>query len=121
MISAKEMVESIRERLERLKNTPPRSFEPLQRDPRVEEAKRMISPESVFMKKVEKVMIQYGDVKKKMLSDSGQYLSLYYELKKAEEAFLALVNDPEVKFLDLPDVFMQKVEAMRLNILAKKK
>lgn len=115
------MVESIRERLERLRNTPTKSLEPLQKDPRVEEAKRMISPESVFMKKVEKAMMQHSDIKKKMLSDSGQYLSLYYELNKAEESFLSLVNDPEVKFLDLPDVFMQRVETMKHVILAKKK
>ena len=56
----------------------------------------------------------------KMLADSGQYLSLYHELKKAEKDFFALLDDPEIKFLDLPDVFVQKVNRMKKKILNQK-
>ena len=115
------MVESIRERLQRLQNTPSRPIEPLVRDPGAQEVRKILSPESVFMKKVEMVMTQYAEIKRKMLSDSGQYLSLYYELHKAEETFVTLVEDPEVKYLDLPEVFLQKVDALKQNILAKMK
>ncbi len=115
------MVETMKERLERLKAKPIRVREPLTRDELSPNPSRaLLTPESVYMKKVEKVMKNHAETKRKMLSDSGQYLSLYYELKKAEDDFLALLSDHEVKFLDLPDAFLQKVMTMKEKILARR-
>jgi len=116
------MVEEMKARLRRIKQRPVRVREPLSRDELgIEPRKKLISPESVYMKKVEKVISKHGETKRKMLSDTGQYLSLYHELKKSEDDFLALLNDPEVKFLDLPDVFLRKVADMKQEILNKRK
>ena len=115
------MAESMKERLERLQRSTRAVRQPLTRDeldPRP--SQKLITPESVYMRKVEKVMTRHANTKKKMLADTGQYLSLYHELKKLEEDFLALLDDPEIKFLDLPRVFVQKVNAMKARILNKK-
>ena len=115
------MIESVRERLERMQNKPRRVAPPLSKDeldPRPE--KVLLSPESVFMRKLEKVMKRISELKKKMNSDSGQYLSLYYDLKKAEQEFLELVDHPEVQYLDLSDIFMSKVKELKKEINNKK-
>tara|TARA_Y100000310_G_scaffold313633_1_gene362197 strand:- start:723 stop:1073 length:351 start_codon:yes stop_codon:yes gene_type:complete len=115
------MSESVRERLERMQNSPRRVAPPLSRDeinPRLE--KVLLSPESVFIRKIEKVMKRIECLKKKMNSDSGQYLSLYYDLKKAEIEFLELINHPEVQYLDLSDIFMSKAKALKKEIENKK-
>jgi len=111
----------VRERLEKLKNQSYRPGLPLSEDeinPRPE--KVLLSPESIFMKKIEKLMKKIVGVKQKMHSDSGQYLSLYYDLKKFETEFLETVDDPEIQYLDLPDIFVQKIDEFRQKIKNKK-
>ena len=116
------MSESMKDRLRKIKQQPIRVRQPLSRDELgLEPVKKLISPESVYMKKVEKVISKHAETKRKMLSDTGQYLSLYHELKKAEDDFLALLDDPDVKFLELPDVFVQKVRLIRDQITNKRK
>ncbi len=116
------MVESIRERLERLKNAPPKVTLPLSDQERSTptERKPMITPESVYMRKVEKLIANLESMKARMKSDSGQYLSMYYDLKKAEKEFLESIEEPEAKFYDLPDAFLHRVAAIREKIETKK-
>jgi len=111
------MSEHMRNRLERLKQNPVNVRRPLtvdDLDP--QPSKRLITPETVYMRKVERVMMKHTETKRKMLSGSDQYLSLYHELKKAENDFLDLLADPEIKYLDLPDVFLQKIEEMKKKL-----
>lgn len=106
-------IETVRERLERLKKTPPSSWPPtihyVEREP-------IITPEAVFMRKAEKIINNLESIRKKMLSDTGQYLSLFYELKKAENEFINLLQEKEVKFLDLPENFVRKLEEIKAKI-----
>ncbi|MBT3324253.1 hypothetical protein HN681_04715 [archaeon] len=111
-------MDTVRERLERLKAKPRRVGLPLSEDeinPRPE--KVLLSPESIFMRKIEKLMSSITSTKKKMLADSGQYLSLYYDLKKQEKEFLETLDDPELQYLDIPDIFMQKINNMKKRII----
>ncbi len=114
-------MDSVRERLERIKSQPRKVGLPLSEDeinPKPE--KVLLSPESIFMRKIEKLMSSINSTKQKMLADSGQYLSLYYDLKKQEKEFLETLEDPELQYLDIPDVFMQKINAMKRNIIDQK-
>jgi hypothetical protein len=116
------MAETMRDRLSRVKESSPWVRKPLSEDElRPEPGAKRISPESVFMKKVEKVMKKHDETKKRMLSDSGQYLSLYHELKRAEQDFLFLYEDKERTFLDLPEVFEQKMDTMWEKVQGRKK
>ncbi len=115
-------MESMRDRLSRLKESDRVVRQPLSKDDLDPQPSRaLISPESIYMKKVEKVMKKHEQTKKNMLSDSGQYLSLYHELKKAEQDFLDLYEDHERKFLDLPAVFERKMDDMWEKITRRKK
>jgi hypothetical protein len=108
---------SVRERLEKLKNQP-RRVEPALRPNEIAPSaeKVLLSPESVFMRKVEKLMKGIDELKKKMHSDTGQYLSLYYDLKKAEQDFIEAVEDADMDYLDVPRVFLQKIEQYKSKI-----
>lgn len=99
-------METVRDRLERLKD-PYKKPEP------------QITPETIFMRKVEKAIQKIESIRKKMLSDSAQYLSLFYELRKAEDEFLMLLDDKEMKFLDLPDSFMKLIDSTKAKIRRK--
>ncbi|MSR86252.1 hypothetical protein EXS74_02560 [Candidatus Woesearchaeota archaeon] len=113
------MVDTMRDRLERLKNTPSqRNFEP-RRDERPREEK-LLTPETIFMKKADKLISTIEALRTKMHSGSDQYISLYQELKKAEEDFLALLQDPEVKTMDFPAAFVSKVDSTKKKLLTKK-
>ncbi|MDP3728102.1 MAG: hypothetical protein Q8R18_01475 [bacterium] len=111
------MVETVRDRLERMKNTPYGNYEPRREEPKEE---RFLTPESIYMKKVDKVIMQIETLRTKMHSGTDQYISLYQELKKAEEDFLALLQNPEDKFMDLPTAFSSRVESVKKKLLTKK-
>lgn len=117
------MAETVRERLERLKNQPSTPFrpnyQPVEERPRQEQPKPF-SPENLFMKKVEKVMNDIDILRKKMFSDSGQYLSLYYDYKKKEKEFLDIVESTETKNIDLPDFFVTRLEEFGTRLKSKK-
>ena len=98
------MADSMRDRLERLKNSNPDfNFEP-----RKEE--KLITPEALYMRKVEKAIQVVESLRNKMHSGTDQYLSLFHELKIAEAEFVAMIDDPETKFMDLPDLFLSRIE-----------
>jgi len=115
------MPETMRERLERLKNSSSGDFESLKKEeqPSITERK-FFSSETVYMKKVEKMIHQIESLRTKMHSGTDQYISLYQELKKAEEDFLSLTQDLEQKSMDLPAVFLSRVEEVKKKLLTKK-
>lgn len=113
------MAETVRERLEKLKNTPYHGGFESRRDERPREEK-LLTPETIYMKKVDKAIALVESLRTKMHSGTDQYISLYQELKKAEEDFLALLHDPEEKFMDLPSAFVNKVENTKKKLLTKK-
>lgn len=113
------MVETVRDRLEKLKNTPIQGAFESKRDEKPREEK-LLTPETIFMKKVDKAIMQVETLRSKMHSSSDQYITLYAELKKAEEDFLSLLNDPEQKFMDLPSAFVNKVENTKKKLITKK-
>ena len=117
------MVESIKERLERLQKSPPKVTLPFaeeEREVEVERRQPTITPETVYMRNIEKLMTNLETLKAKMKQDSGQYLSMYYDMKKAEKEFLDAINDPETKLYDLPDTFIHKVAILREKLANKK-
>lgn len=60
------------------------------------------------------------NLRTKMHSGTDQYLSLYLELKKAEDDFLLLLVDPERQYMDLPNSFLNRVEIVKKQLLTKK-
>ncbi len=116
------MVESMRDRLERLKNSPsPEPYEPRRREEAPSSERKFLSPETIFMKKAEKVMAEIESLRTKMHSGTDQYISLYQELKMAEDTFSKLFTDPEYKNMDFPTLFLSRVENTQKKLLTKKK
>jgi hypothetical protein len=108
------MADSMKDRLERLKNsTSDFTFEPKKEE-------KLITPEALFMRKVEKSIQSIDSLRSKMHSGTDQYLSLFHELKVAEAEFVSLLDDPETKFMDLPDLFLSRVENTKKKLLTKK-
>jgi hypothetical protein len=107
----------VRDRLEKMRDQP-RKVAPALRDDEMSSNtdKVLLSPETVFMRKVEKSMKIIDSLKKKMHGDSGQYLSLYYDLKRAEKDFLEAVENSDIEYLDIPHVFLQKVDKYKESI-----
>lgn len=113
------MADTMRERLERIKNTSSSgNFEPRREERRREE--KFLTPESQYMKKVDKVIAEIEAFRTKMHSGTDQYISLYQELKKAEEDFLELVKNPDQGFMDLPTAFTSRIESVKKKLLTKK-
>src|SRR3989338_3837906 len=112
-------METVRDRLVRLKNTPYQRVYESRREERPKEDK-FLTPESQYMKKVEKAIMQIEVLRTKMHSGTDQYISLYQELKKAEEDFLELLKNPEEKLMDLPTAFISKVDNSKKKLLTKK-
>jgi hypothetical protein len=111
------MSESMRERLERIKHKGSSVRMPLSNDDLdPQPMKKLLTPESVYMKKIDKLIHNLAGLKKKMHADSGSYLSLYYDLKKAEKELLEAIEDPEKQFMDLPEIWVQKIEDLKLKI-----
>ncbi len=98
------MVDSVRDRLEKLKTSDD----------------KLLTPEYIFIKKVEKSIFKMDSLRTKMTSGSDQYLSLYEELKDAEKEFLKLLDDPETKLMDFPSVFVSRVDMAKKKLLTKK-
>ena len=114
------MTDTMRDRLERLKNSSSQgNFESRARDEKPREEK-LLTPETIFMKKADKIISTIEGLRTKMHSGTDQYISLYQELKKAEEDFLALLQDPEVKMMDFPTAFVSKVDNTNKKLLTKK-
>ena len=108
------MADSMKDRLERLKNsTSDFTFEPKKEE-------KLITPEAIYMRKVEKTIQTVDSLRNKMHSGTDQYLSLFHELKIAEIEFVKLIEDPETKFMDLPDLFLSRVENTKKKLLTKK-
>ena len=114
------MGETMRERLERLKGTSSRDFESRKEEQFFSSEKKLLTPETIYMKKVDTVIATIEFLRTKMHSGTDQYLSLYHELKKAEADFIALLDDPENKFMDLPGIFINRVENTKKILLTKK-
>src|SRR3989338_9556206 len=104
------MADTMRDRLERLKNSSSSStfgFKTKEEQTPSKEGK-LLTPETVFMKKADKIISTIESLRTKMHSGTDQYISLYQELKKEEEDFLALLQDTEVKVMDFPPAFVSK-------------
>jgi len=109
-------MDTVRERLERLKNTPSYGS---YRDEQPKDNK-LITPENLFMKKVEKALASVEALRSKMHTGTDQYISLYQELKFAEDEFVKLLEDPESKYMDLPTAFTSRMESAKKKLLTRK-
>jgi hypothetical protein len=101
----------VRERLEKLKDRPTRGIPPMRRETPRDSV--LLSPEITFIRKIESLIKEIQVIRRKMRADSGQYLSLYYDMKKAKKVFLEAIEDPEMQYLDLSDVFLKRVNEMK--------
>ena len=107
-------METMRDRLEKLKNQRWGIPKPIDKD--VTGVHQKITPESLFMKKLDKSMSNIESIRKKVLADSNSYLSLFYELRKAEKEFLEILKEKEDKELMLPDHYLNKIEDVKNKI-----
>ena len=104
------MVDTVKERLDKMRYEPEN---PSSGD-------KLLTPETIFMKKVEKSIMKIDNLRTKMTSGSEQYISLYEELKEAEQDFCKLINDPETKFMDFPSIFVSRVDTAKKKLITKK-
>lgn len=114
------MGDTVRERLERLARG---SINAASKLPRlvdrpsipVDESKP-ITPSKVMIQKLETAIKVIEDYNAKMTKDSECYLSLFYDRKKAEQAFLALLKEAEEKEVSIPSPFMKRIESVKSKI-----
>jgi len=110
--------EYMKERLRRLKERPGWAFKPLDKEflNKMEPSKVIKTPETEMQNKIEKAMKKVEDIRNKM-KDASNYLSLYYDLKKAQDEFLQLVDEMENgNFLDFPDSFVKRVNNFKSGL-----
>jgi hypothetical protein len=109
-------MDTVRDRLERLKNTPSSGYY----KPEQPRESKLLTPESIHMKKVEKALATVEAIRSKMHTGTDQYISLYQELKFAEDEFVKLLDDPETKFMDFPTAFTSRMDNAKKKLLTKK-
>ncbi len=118
----REEVVSVRDRLESLKERPKlvrRPIEPTFPDMnKKEEGKKVITPESVMQKKIEKAMSKIEEYKKKMHNSPNSYLSLFYDLKQAEKDFLTLLEEADSKSVTFSGTTLSRIEKVKKQIRA---
>lgn len=110
----------VRDRLERLMKEKKPVFRPVddvlgEPEP-AEEKQKVITPEVQFQRKIDKAISNIESLKKRMNEGNGNYLSLIYDIRKAEDEFLSLLDKEEMQFLDLPEVFMKRIEETKAKI-----
>ncbi len=113
------MANTVRERLERLmKNAIPSDMiAKIQDRPQViPEDQKPITPSKLLLQRIEAAIKVIENYNSKMLKDSECYLSLFYDRKKAEQAFLALLKEAEEKEVSIPSPFMKRIEAVKSKI-----
>lgn len=108
---------TIRERLEKLKETPTprkqdffaeRFFPAEQKEP------PKLSVDSIFQSKLEKAMLNIEKLNKKMTE--GSFLALYSELKQAEMKFLELIEESKKRNLMFSDQFKKRVAEIEKKV-----
>lgn len=108
-------METVRERLEKMRNTPSSGYR--EEQPR---ENKLLTPESIYMKKVERALAVVEALRSKMHTGTDQYISLYQELKFAEDEFVKLLEDPDRKFMDLPSVFLNRMDTANKKLITRK-
>ncbi len=85
---------------------------------RPEPEKKIITPESVFIKNVESIIKKIEEIKAKMKNDTEMYLSNYSDLQRLERKFIELINkeEEEIKFMDLPELFLKRLEKTKSSL-----
>jgi len=109
---------TVRERLENLKKKSrdvPKILESVPERERRPVGDGMYTFERVFQQKVDKAIKKIGFLKEKM-EDSENFLNLFYDLKRAEEEFLKLLEEAEKRKLDFPDNFKNQIEEVKSQI-----
>lgn len=104
------MADTVKERLDKMRYEPQN---PSNGD-------KLLTPETIFIKKAEKAILKMDNLRTRMTSGSEQYLSLYEELKDAEKEFTTLLDNPETKFMDFPSIFVSKVDNAKKKLVTKK-
>ncbi|MFH0752832.1 MAG: hypothetical protein V1914_04540 [archaeon] len=113
------MGDTVRERLERMmRNSVPINRIPMLQDrpKQVPDEQKPITPSKLMIQKIEASIKVIEDYNAKMLKDSECYLSLFYDRKKAEQAFLEVLKEAEEKEVSIPSPFMKRIEAIKSKI-----
>ena len=103
---------TVRERLEDMQTTQKTQPKPLDESflpERQPQKPAIITPETNMQRKMEKAISKIQGIKGKM-TDSANYLSHYYDLKKSEQEFVKLIEEAHMELMEFPDDFKQKLE-----------
>ncbi len=76
-------------------------------------------PRNIPEQRITSAMNDIERLEKKMRDDSSNYLSLYYDLGKAEEKFLKEVDMIERQNLEISNELKAKIEAKKKQIMSK--
>jgi len=105
LIAPAESTSIVKERLEKLKEMPIVQERPIEQ----KEEQKPVTQENILQNKVEKALKRAEDLKAKM-SNTENYLSLFYEFKKAEEELLFLLDEAKQKSIEMPYSVIARVE-----------
>lgn len=103
-------METVRERLEKLKNKP--VYNPQQ----PHQPQPLITPEILYLKKLDKSIATIEAIRKKFTNDTPSYLSLFYEQKKAEKELMEILKEGEDKEFSIPDSYTKRIEEIKSKI-----
>jgi len=71
--------------------------------------------DKVYRAKVEKAMKSIESITQKTKT-SGTYLSMYYDLKKAEDEFTSVLDEAKQKHVEFTPEFSDKIEAVKKRL-----
>lgn len=76
-------------------------------------------PRNIPEQRITSAMSEIDRIEKKMRDDSSNYLSLYYDLGKAEEKFLKEVDMIERQNFEISNELKSKIESKKKQIMSK--
>ena len=75
----------------------------------------LITIDKVYRGKVEKAMKSIEVINQK-IKTSGTYLNMYYNLKRAEDEFLAVLDEAKQKHIEFSPEFSDRIEAVKKRL-----
>jgi hypothetical protein len=109
----------VKRRLENLQDSPSYAPKPLNdnffNENVVSENKKVEMPDNAIIKRVENAIKEIDKIKTKM-ERSSSFLSLFYDLKKAEKEFLFVLEEAKEQMVDFPDHLEMKIQEAKTKV-----
>lgn len=108
----------VRQRLEKLQDKPSKPVFMGELKPKEVEEEKDVEEcsEKPFLKEVERKLKRLENLRLKMKNNPGSYLSLFYDLKKAEKEFLSELKKAEEAMVDFPGHIKMRIDKEKSSI-----